>query len=168
MKKSVVSFICFVLSVLSTQPLAAEIKDEKFGFELKLPGELKEYPEGVKLYEGLEGVDLDKILYFFILGDPEDDQIDIHFMIEAMGGLIGREDLSKYAEGVEGMTIFKEKWRSFEIDVFRIHEKFGDIETLTFNAQVPLKPEAIQLKLIGEKSREDELRSILRNALNNL
>jgi hypothetical protein len=65
-------------------------------------------------------------------------------------------------------TVIAEKWKEFEIEVFRDPEQVQDLRLLTFNAQVPLKPEAVQITVIGEASREDQLRAVLQSVLSNL
>ena len=59
----------------------------------------------------------------------------------------------------------KHPWRSFQIDVVRVQEQPGGIQTITFNAQVPLKPHALQVSVFGLAGEEKQLREDLRSIL---
>jgi len=56
------------------------------------------------------------------------------------------------------VTLEKARWKSFDIDVFNIIEMDGAVTNVTFNAQVPLKPHAIQLTVVGPVGDEALLR----------
>src|SRR6266481_3918789 len=78
--------------------------------------------------------------------------------IQDLGGTIGREDLSKKAGKPQNMSLEKTSWKGFDVDVFRIVENIGGVSLVTFNAQVPLKPKAIQVSVSGPTANDGILR----------
>jgi hypothetical protein len=50
----------------------------------------------------------------------------------------------------------------------RAPEEVNGVPTVTLNAQVPLKPEAIQVGVVGPAAQEEELRGTLRSVLASL
>jgi len=71
-------------------------------------------------------------------------------------------------EAVPNATLLSEKWKEFEIDVIRSPRELDGKQMVTFNARVPLKPKAIMISVIGEKTGEEELRNVLRFVLEGL
>jgi hypothetical protein len=126
-------------------------------FRFTPPSGFAVFPPGMNLRAG--------ILQSFIKGDPADNVPDIVLLVEDLGGTIGREDMSAFARGKENIRLFRENWKTCQIDVFEVREKIGEVDTLTYNAQVPLWPTAVQLTVVGLASRESELRDIVREAL---
>jgi hypothetical protein len=78
--------------------------------------------------------------------------------LQDLGGTIGREDLSKKQDKPAGVTLEKTHWQSFDIDVFKVEETTGKVTNITLNAQVPLKPRAIQVSVMGPAAEEASLR----------
>src|SRR5260370_32594790 len=78
--------------------------------------------------------------------------------VQDMGGPIGREDLSKKANKPENTTLEKTAWKGFDVDVFKVVENIRGVSFVTFNAQVPLKPHAIQIMVSGPAFDENKLR----------
>jgi hypothetical protein len=76
-------------------------------------------------------------------------------------GAIGREDLSKEGKIPANASLEKTEWKSFKIDVIRVIENIGGVSFVTLNAQVPLKPHAIQVSVAGPASDETKLRADL-------
>jgi hypothetical protein len=110
-----------------------------------------------------------KIICAYLEPNPDGGIFRRLFAVERMNGTIGREkldpkDLPKGSEA----SIFTEKWRSYEVEAFRLVETAGDTQLLTLNVQIPLKRRAIQLKLAGPLSDETELRSQLGTILGGL
>jgi hypothetical protein len=91
-------------------------------------------------------------------------------LVSRLGGVLGREKIDPKGVGAKNpnITILSEKWKDFDVEVFRVPERAGNLQLLTFNAQVPLKPEAVQIAVIGEAASENELRSLLRSVLSSL
>jgi len=102
------------------------------------------------------------IVHGFMLGDPTDDELDIILLIEKMSGTMGPELLKPedMPPGFQG-RLFTTQWQGFDIDAFAVPEEVGEIKTITYNAQVPLKQAAIQVKLFGPLDRDSELQALL-------
>ena len=128
--------------------------DDARGFTLKLP-------DGFVPNSDFVGASL-SVVHAFVLGDPTDDELDIVLFIEDMRDTIGRgrlkpEDLPPGFQG----RLFTTQWNGFDVDAFEVPEQLGEIKTITYNVQIPLKPAAIQLKLFGPADRESELKTLL-------
>lgn len=130
----------------SLSNIKKKLKTPQYSFSP--PTSFVEYPEGKQQ---------PNIVSSLIKGDSKDDIPDIICFLEDLGGRIKQEDLSKYIGNRTDVTLIKMKWKGRTIDVFRIEEQLQGIEFLTFNAQIPLIPRAIQVKLVGLKSMEKEL-----------
>jgi hypothetical protein len=130
------------------------VVDDVHGFTLTLPDGFVPNPELVRAAPD--------IIHGFILGDPTDDELDIVLIIENMRGTIGRERLKPedMPPGFQG-RLSTTQWQGFEVDAFTVPEQVGEIETITFNVQIPLKRAAIQVKLFGAVDRESELKTLL-------
>lgn len=90
------------------------------------------------------------------------------FAISDLRGVIGRGHLTKEHVIAPGASLELVPWRSFDVDVLRIPETAADIDYVTFNAQIPLKPRAIQVRVSGPASDEAELRLLLTRTLASL
>jgi len=86
-------------------------------------------------------------------------------VIQDLGGPIGREDFSKRKDKPQNLTLEKTAWKSFQIDVFKVGENLNSVPFVTLNAQVPLKPHAIQLTVSGPASDESKLRTEMQKIL---
>jgi len=153
------AFAVLLVIASSMSALAAEIVDRDLSFRLTLPEGFHPFPEG-------KSFSADTV-HSYILGDPRDNVLDIVVLIERMHGVLGRESLAKTARE-QGVELLKEPWGPFTLEVFRVPETIEGISLVTFNVQVPLRHEAIQLKLTGPAAREQEMRSLLKDLLANL
>jgi hypothetical protein len=135
--------------------------DADRGFTLRLP-------EGFVANPDIVGA-APNIIHAFVLGDPTDDELDIVLFVEKMQGTIGREHLKRedLPAGFNG-RLFKTIWHGFEVDAFEVPEQLGDIPTVTYNVQIPLKRAAIQVKLFGPAGRDSELKPLLSEILGGL
>ena len=150
------SAVFLVLAVALAFPAQGkEIRGPTFRFDS--PEGFSEFPQGKQSPD---------ILYSFLKGDPADTQLDIVVLIERLRGTIGREPLAEdlIPKNMDA-ALFTEKWLSFELQGFRVREGFGGVSTITRNIQVPLKPFAIQIKVVGEESRDPELAATVRAIL---
>lgn len=158
-----IKFAVIAIALMPTSHLAAgeTVVDDSGGFTLTLP-------DGFAANPDLVGAAPD-IMHGFVLGDPTDEELDIFLFIEKMGGTIGRERLKpeQMPPGSQARLVTTQ-WQGFEVDVFEIPEQLGEVQTLTYNVQIPLKRAAIQLKLIGSADRESELKSLLAEILDGL
>lgn len=140
-------------------PLSAGefVSDPQFGFRLSVPDGFVQDAEKVR---GM-------VVCAFLQPPAAGEKVGTFIVASRLGGVLGRKkiDPKEIAARNPQITIATEKWKEFDIEVFRVPEKTGDCQLLTFNAQVPLKPEAIQIAVIGDAAREEELRSVLRSVL---
>lgn len=99
-----------------------------------------------------------------------DQKVGTFIVISRLGGVLGREkiDPEEVAAMNPQIILSTERWQGFEIDVFRVPKQAEGLQLLTFNAQVPLRPEAVQVSVVGEADRENELRGVLQSVLSNL
>jgi hypothetical protein len=140
----------------ATAARAEVIHDAKLGLTLTLPEGFRDYPPGRQQ---------PNTPYSFIKGEPGTDDFAI-VGIEPMGGTIGREPLKELpqAEGIK-FGLRREKWRSFDIDVMVGVARQGQVGLYVLVAQVPLKPEAIQVKLVAPEAHQADLLALLRTLL---
>lgn len=140
---------------------ADTVTDPKLGFTLKLSADFVPRPD-------LIGATPD-IVHAFQYGEATEGEIAVLLLIQKLGGVIGRERLSKQdmPPGLNG-DLFVTTWQGFEIDVFEVPESVNGVDAVTYNVQIPLKREAIQVKLFGPVEREETLRTLLSQVLDGL
>lgn len=134
----------------------AEIRDNGFNISVPLPHE----------YEDMKSVPTLKNELIAVGRWNEQKSGLVRLLsISDLGGTIGREDLSKVVPAKQGVNVIKVKWKTFDIDTFRIEEKGEDQSWVTLNAQVPTVPRAIQIRIFGPASDEPELLGLLNSTL---
>lgn len=133
---------------------AEDVVDKQLHFSLQLPDGFVPRPELINVQPD--------IVHAFGMGDPTDDQLDITLVIERMRGVIDRKQLTAgdMPAGFRG-NLSSASWKGFEVQVISIPETIGSIDAITYNVQIPLKPEAIQIKLFGGSDRKEYLRNLL-------
>ena len=103
--------------------------------------------------------------YVFKRVNP-DGRSTVCVFVERMGGVIGREPLKEEVIKKMGdVGHYREKWKSFDVDVFVVKETEGGFRFVTRNVQIPIKPYAIQLKVFGLESQDAELAELTRTLL---
>ncbi len=148
--KSFKSFVWSVSFFLCATPLLAfEYSNAQLGFKAKLPDGLDDFSTNMAV----------KMLISLGKMDGSKNRLIEMIAIQEMRGTIGRDDLSKWADKPQNMTLEKATWKSFDVDVFRVVENIGGVSYVAFNAQVPLKPHAIQIKVLGPPSDDRRLRT---------
>ncbi len=154
---------CLILltSFLVSRSSTEEIADDAHGFRLTLPDGYVASPELVAANP--------KIIHAFVTRDADEDGRRFVLMIEQLKYTIGPQHLKaeKMPAGFTG-RLSTTKWRGFEVDVIEVPEQVNDVETVTYNVQIPLKQAAIQVKLFGAANRKVELESQLRQILDGL
>ena len=87
--------------------------------------------------------------------------------VQRMRGTIGRERLARkdLPPQIE-LTTFK--WKSFDIDGLRTDTTQAGMPVVIYAAQVPLRPEAIQLIVAGPRDQTQRAEAILTSALASL
>ncbi|HTU88848.1 MAG TPA: hypothetical protein VMF69_02015 [Gemmataceae bacterium] len=150
--------VCLLFPLTSAPLVAGEtVSNRQLGFRLTVPDGFVEDPEMVQ----------GKVVCAFQRAPTANQKMATFIVVTRLGGVLGREKLDpkEFAPLFPHVTIVTEKWREFDIEVFRVPEAF---DLVTFNAQVPLKPEAVQIGVTGEAARENELRGELRYVLGSL
>jgi hypothetical protein len=157
--RSLTSVVLCVTLAFAAAPLFASetVANQALGFRLSVPDGFVQDPTKVQ----------GDIVVAFMRPAGPGDKANSAVMVSRMRGVIGRDkiDPKMLATKAPKVTVVTEKWKDFEIEVTRVPEEFGAVKVVTFNAQVPLKPEAIQISVVGETARENELRSVLRTVL---
>lgn len=82
---------------------------------------------------------------------------DIIVIVERMGRTIGREPPDP--QKVKG-RVLTTPWNGVHVYVVQVAEKSGDVEALNYNIQIPLKTEAIQLRVAGNRDQAAELQRV--------
>ena len=154
-------FVVFALVGLLGRTALAEpetILDTKLNITLTLPDAFKPYPAGL----AQPGT-----LYSYINGSPGTDNFQI-VGIESMGGSIGREHISVPQIPGATLDVKQEKWRTFDIEVIEGTMTIDNVTMFAMVAQVPIKPNAIQLKLVAPVAYKAELQATMRTLLASL
>jgi len=153
--KSAKSLVWVALFFLySTRLFAWNYTNQELGFSVTLPDRLPDFSMETRVKSLVSRGNL----------DASKGPVEM-IIIQDLGGPIGREDLSKKADKPQNVTLEKTGWKSFQIDLFRVVENIRSVPFVTLNAQVPLKPHAIQLTVSGPVSDEDKLRTELQTVL---
>ncbi len=106
-------------------------------------------------------------MYGFVREEPSGDRVAI--VVERMRGTLGRERLEPgdLPAGSKA-RLHTVRWHGFDIDAIESPEEAGGVELATFKAQVPLKPEAIQISVVGPRARRDESLALVNRLLGGL
>lgn len=157
--KNIILVLFFVLTIGTLT--AKDIKNEELNFSFQIPKGFADFPNGKKI-----GQD---VIYSYVKGDITDQEPDIVIIIERLKGTLPQKLLGRKAIPT-GADIDYElyNWKQFKLECFVIKEKFGAIVSRTRNIQIPLKKEAIQLKVSGLASKDEELKSIVTHILKTL
>jgi hypothetical protein len=152
--------VCAPLSVvllISSLSLAEDpVEHTELGFSLRLPAGFERVSEEEKS-------DVVRVYRQTSAEGP----LAIVVAIERLRGVLPRVDIEK-APVNPNVQFSTERWNGFDILVGRVAEDLQGNPAVVLNAQVPLRPEAIQLKLIGPLSEETRLRGLLRDLLSTL
>jgi hypothetical protein len=161
MKPPVMVLLCLVLT-LAAHPLFARetVSDPQLGLSLSVPDGFVKDPEKVQ----------GNVVFAFQRPPGEGQKVGTFILVSRLGGVLDRKPIEpkEIAAKSPHVTIEEEKWKEFVIQAFRVPEQLDDLRMVTFNAPVPLKPRAVQIGVVGEAAREDELRGVLRSVLQNL
>ena len=150
MMKSAKILLCAALFLLcSTHLFAWTYTNQELGFSAALPDGYSDISSQMKV----------KALVSQGKMDPSKTGIIEMIAIQDLGAPIGRDDLSKTPGKPENVKFEKTAWKSFSIDLFSVVENVNSISFLTLNAQVPLKPHAIQITVAGPATDEARLRA---------
>ncbi len=159
-----VRFLVFsgiALCILPASLRGEMLTDSKLGFSLELPAGAKPRPD-------LVGAKPD-IVHVYQIGDKPNGQIYTLIFIEKMGGTIGREPIkaANMPAGFRG-KILRKTWHEFTVDCVEVEEEVAANKAITYNVQIPLKHEAIQLRLFGGAENRVELDELLPRLIDGL
>ena len=121
-------------------------------------------PEGFKEFpEGRKGKNT---IHAYIKGTPGDEESDIAFIIEDLGGILPRGSSAKDSIRLRpGVTLSKGTWKGYTIDVVRVEENIQGVPFVTFNVPIPTLPTAIRITITGPQEREEEIKGYLQEIL---
>ena len=130
---------------------AGELTDDNLGFSITIPDDFIADAQLVAA----------KPDFVHAFRKPEPNGLGTVIIIERMRGTIGRGrlDRSKMPATFRG-RILTVPWQDFELEAIEVPEEVDGVETVNYNVQVPLKREAIQLRVLGPRNRKDELFAI--------
>jgi len=145
--------VCTFLLMLPFVASAARVEDANLAFTIDIP-------EGFEPDPAMLAAKAD-FVHAFAKDDPAGGLSTI-IIIERMRGTIGRErlDPAKLPPGFKG-KLFTAKWNGFDVEATEVAEELNGVPTVNYNAQVPLKREAVQLRVVGPRSKDKELRALL-------
>ena len=150
------------LAALILSASAQRIDDPSRGYSFLLPAEYVELPGFVRpdpaVHTGTLGT--------WVRGLDSDALIVVS--IEGMAGTIGRDPMDVADLGRTGAGALKEKWKSFEVDGFRLIQERGGERILVLAVQVPLLPNAVQVMSSGLVENEVAIHEALRDVLASL
>jgi hypothetical protein len=155
------ALVVLVAATLSDSSRGESVSSPELGFTLNLP-------DGFVARPDLVGKTPD-IVYAFQHGDAAEGELPVLLFVEKLGGVIGRERLDKahMPPGFNG-DLFVTQWQGFDVDGLKVFEDVNGVKAITYNVQIPLKRQAVQIKLFGRADREAELQPLLRQALDGL
>jgi hypothetical protein len=133
---------------VQTSPGANRITHPTLGFSLDVPAGFAEFPSSTlkawKLFSKT----------------PEPGMLAEVFGIQALGNMLPRRHLDpNEIQGEFTGTISRISWRGVNVDALRLFETKDQRNYVTYNIQIPLKGEAIQLSLGAPAEREAELKA---------
>jgi hypothetical protein len=135
---------------------AEQIQDAQFRFSLTIPDGFERMPTLPP--------EKPKWIYGFAKKGPDGARFAI--VVEHMGGMLRRERLDR-RDVLPGSQarLHTVRWQGFDIDAIEIPEEARGVALATIKAQVPLKPEAIQVTVVGPRDRRDESLALVNQLL---
>lgn len=148
-----------LLLCLSSLSQARQINDPALRFSFTIPDQFADAPE---LKEGKP-----EFIHAFRSSEPA--PIGTVIIIEALAGVLDREKLVlSEVTSVAAARLLDTKWDGFDIQTLELPESTGGLATLNLNTQVPLKPWAIQLRILGAADQKTQLWKIHDDLLTSL
>jgi GYF domain 2 len=135
---------------VQVSPDAKRITHPSLGFSLDVPAGLVEFPSN--------RADL-KLWKLFGRPPAPGDLAEV-FGIQPLGMMLPRRHLDpRTIPGAVAKSVHRVSWRGVMVDAVRLPESKDGKNYVTYNVQIPLKGEAIQLMLGAPAEREAELKS---------
>lgn len=151
--------VAMMLACFRSMANAEQINDANLKFSVTIPDGFVRDPK-------LAAARPD-FIYAFRRTEPQD--MGVVIIIERMRGTIGREhlDMTKMPPGFAG-KLLTVRWHDFDLDATEVPEEVNGAKTVNYNVQVPLKSEAIQIRVLGLADRKDQLLQLTNNLLGSL
>jgi hypothetical protein len=133
----------------SAQPEAKAPLQHSLGFSL-------EFPEGFNKDDSVLSQNPELLFAFSRSNGP--DTLASLIVVEKLKGTIGRERLTSahLAKGSKARLMTHE-WNGFTIDGVELPEPVDGVQYVSFSAQIPLSPHAVQLSVFGPESERTAL-----------
>ena len=153
---------------LASAPLTAgeTVIDKSLGLQLTVPDGFVRAPEGtVRIPDMARG----KVIAAFHSQPVYGEKGSVHLVVTRLGVMVapGAFDPKQLAGINPNATLRTERWRTLDINVIRVAEETDGGPVVCFNAMVPLQPEVVLISVSGDASREENLKSYLKNVLRN-
>jgi hypothetical protein len=147
--------VIFVAAWTARFAAAGEVKDATLRLSITIPDGFEPEPSITTLRPEIP-------LAFRQAREGED--IGRFVMIERLRGTLGRErlDQSQLPSTFHG-RMFRMQWKEFEVEAFEVFESAEALESVTYNVQVPLAPNAVQIKVLGLRKDAAELEALTRS-----
>lgn len=137
------------------------ISDQELNITFDLPGGFEPVPD----YHSPPN---HEIRYAFRRANS-DGQSALCVLVEPLRGKIRPQEMSQdEAQKLGDIRLYREKWKSLDLQVLAIKKTQGDITLITRTVQIPIGPRAIQLYVIGVESQDVELAQLTRTLLGSL
>ncbi|WP_161967505.1 hypothetical protein [Fimbriiglobus ruber] len=103
------------------------VANPQLGFRLSVPDGFVREPERVQ----------GQVVYAFQRPPEGEQKVGTFIVVSRLGGVIGREKLDPkvIASKNPQVSLTSERWKAFDIEVFRVPEQSGELQLLTFNTQ---------------------------------
>jgi hypothetical protein len=145
-----------LIFALAAAGRAEQISDANLRFSMTIP-------EG---FERMAQRPPDKPNWLYSFVKKESDGVWFAIVVERMRGTIGRERLDpRDAPAGSHARLHTVRWQGFDIDAIEFPEETGGLSLVNIKAQVPVKPEAIQISVVGPRDRRDESLALVNRLL---
>ena len=137
---------------------ASQIRDTDLGFSFDLPEGYQEFaksaiPPGVR----------------FAYVKPGGTAQNSVLLVKPLGGQLPRRHLrSDEVPGGKSFSLLTFPWRGLAVDTVRVEETINGAAYLTFNVQIPLRKEAVQISFGGPAEQEAPIRLTAGRVLSSL
>ena len=150
----VVAGIFLLAGAMPAARAAEYLTDSQLQFTLTVPDGFERAPQ----YVGYRP----QIAYAFARGENPTLGRNTFLFIEKLGGTIGTGHLTQ-ADLPPGSDarFFTTRWSQYELDAAELREVIGGVPVLTYIVQVPLRPQAIQIRLCAPASGKAGLDQLL-------
>jgi len=152
-------FVATMVLVANVSAIAGEkITHQDPGFTLEVPDGFEEVADPKQAGP--------QVIHFFVREVEGEELGNSILIIEKMPGTISRRRLAmeNFPRGFQG-NLFTTQWDGFEINANAIVEAADGERVITYNVQIPLKKNAIIVRVAGHMSQEKALLALLKETL---